>query len=126
MGKKLIKVMIVLGKVFTILFSILLISLVVIAINQKKDKAMIDCVNKSTIVLKENPDFEKIETSSLCDLQRIEIKVQENIDIEEMKTIIMNISFELSDYENVEVIIYNDHQYLFARILDYGEFIVIN
>lgn len=126
MRKKVVKIMIVAGKIFAILFTVLLISMVVLAFNQQKEKSRIDCVNKPTINIKNDKDYENLEITSLCDMQRIEIKVSDEFDINEMMVMIMNISFEIEEFKNVEVIIYNDENCLFSKILNKGEFLLVS
>ena len=106
MRKKVVKIMIVAGKIFAILFTVLLISMVVLAFNQQKEKSRIDCVNKPTINIKNDKDYENLEITSLCDMQ--------------------SISFEIEDFKNVEVIIYNDENCLFSKILNKGEFLLVS
>lgn len=107
-----------------IFFSLFLIALVIMAVKLKNEEIKIPCENADTISILNNDDYVDVKTSSTCELQYIEIKVKDEISKEKMKAIMLNVSFELNDFTNVEILVFNNNASLFGRIIDKGEIII--
>ena len=124
MQKKFINILSTLGKIMMIFFSLFLIALVIMAVKLKNEEIKIPCENTDTISISNNEDYIDVKTSSTCELQYIEIKVKDEISKEKMKAIMLNVSFELNDFTNVEILVFNNNESLFGRIIDKGEIII--
>lgn len=124
MQKNIINILSTLGKIMMILFSLFLIALVIMAVKLKNAEIKIPCENADTISISNNDDYVDVKTSSTCELQYIEIKVKDEISKEKMKAIMLNVSFELNDFTNVEILVFNNNESLFGRIIDKGEIII--
>jgi hypothetical protein len=124
MQKNIINILSTLGKIMMILFSLFLIALVIMAVKLKKEEIKIPCENTDTISISNNNDYIDVKTRSTCELQYIEIKVKDEISKEKMKAIMLNVSFELNDFTNVEILVFNNNESLFGRIIDKGEIII--
>ena len=124
MQKNIINILSTLGKIMMIFFSLFLIALVIMAVKLKNEEIKIPCENADTISISNNDDYIDVKTSSTCELQYIEIKVKDEISKEKMKAIMLNVSFELNDFTNVEILVFNNNASLFGRIIDKGEIII--
>ena len=124
MQKNIINILSTLGKIMMIFFSLFLIALVIMAVKLKNEEIKIPCENADTISISNNDDYVDVKTSSTCELQYIEIKVKDEISKEKMKAIMLNVSFELNDFTNVEILVFNNNASLFGRIIDKGEIII--
>lgn len=124
MQKNIINILSTLGKIMMIFFSLFLIALVIMAVKLKNEEIKIPCENTDTISILNNDDYIDVKTSSTCELQYIEIKVKDEISKEKMKAIMLNVSFELNDFTNVEILVFNNNESLFGRIIDKGEIII--
>jgi hypothetical protein len=124
MQKNIINILSTLGKIMMIFFSLFLIALVIMAVKLKNEEIKIPCENTDTISISNNDDYIDVKTRSTCELQYIEIKVKDEISKENMKAIMLNVSFELNDFTNVEILVFNNNESLFGRIIDKGEIII--
>lgn len=124
MQKNIINLLSTLGKIMMIFFSLFLIALVIMAVKLKNEEIKIPCENTDTISILKNDDYIDVKTRSTCELQYIEIKVKDEISKENMKAIMLNVSFELNDFTNVEILVFNNNESLFGRIIDKGEIII--
>ena len=124
MQKNIINILSTLGKIMMIFFSLFLIALVIMAVKLKKEEIKIPCENTDTISISNNDDYIDVKTRTTCELQYIEIKVKDEISKENMKAIMLNVSFELNDFTNVEILVFNNNESLFGRIIDKGEIII--
>ena len=107
-----------------ILFSFFLISLVVMAVKLRDEEIKIPCENNATISISNKEEYVEVSTSVTCEMQYIEIKVKEDISKEGMKAIMLNVSLELNDFTNVEILVFNKNESLFGRIVAKGEVII--
>ena len=124
MQKNIINILSTLGKIMMIFFSLFLIALVIMAVKLKNEEIKIPCENTDTISISNNDDYIDVKTSSTCELQYIEIKVKDEISKEKMRAIMLNVSFELNDFTNVEILVFNNNESLFGRIIAEGEIII--
>ena len=124
MQKNIINLLSTLGKIMIIFFSLFLIALVIMEVKLKNEEIKIPCENTDTISILKNDDYIDVKTRSTCELQYIEIKVKDEISKENMKAIMLNVSFELNDFTNVEILVFNNNESLFGRIIDKGEIII--
>ena len=113
-----------LGKIFSVLFSLALIVLVIMAVKLKNSKIEIPCENTGTISILNKEEYLSLDITSTCEMNYIEIKVNNEIDKEKMKAIMVNLTFEVDDFNNVEVLIYNDQEFLFGKLIAKGEIII--
>ena len=124
MEKGIFKIFIYLGKVFTILFSFLLIALVLLAVKSKSEDIVLPCTNSETPLIRKKEEYVDMSVTSTCELIYIEIKVEETIDKEKMQVLMLDLTFELTNFNNVEVLIYNTNNRLFGKLLGKGEIII--
>jgi len=124
MEKGIFKIFIYLGKVFTILFSFLLIALVLLAVKSKSEDIVLPCTNSNTPLISKKEEYVDMNITSTCELIYIEIKVEETIDKEKMQVLMLDLTFELTNFNNVEVLIYNTNNRLFGKLLGKGEIII--
>lgn len=124
MLKKSFNILVALGRIILVTFSFLLIALVFMALKLKSEEIEIPCENIGTISITNKEEYLDLKVTSTCELQYIEVKVNDDINKEKMKAIMLNISFEITDYKNVEVCIYNNIESLFGKIITKGEILI--
>lgn len=126
MFNKPINFFIILGKIFLILFSFLLVTLVILAVKLKSEKIEIPRENIGTISINKDEDYVDLKITNIAELNYIEVRVNESISKQEMKIVILDLSFKINALKNVEVLVYNDNCFLFGKIINKGEIIIIN
>ena len=124
MQKNIINILSTLGKIMMIFFSLFLIALVVMAVKLRDEEIKIPCENTATISISNKEEYVEVSTSVTCEMQYIEIKVKEDVSKEGMKAIMLNVSLELNDFTNVEILVFNKNESLFGRIVAKGEVII--
>ena len=124
MLKKTINLFSFLGKIFSVIFSLLLIVLVIMAVKLKTSEIRIPCENIGTISILAKEEYLSLDIISTCEMNYIEIKVDNEIDKEKMKVMMLDLTFEIDNFHNVEVLIYNDLECLFGKLIAKGEIII--
>ena len=124
MLKKSINFFSCLGKIFSVILSLFLIVLVIMAVKLKNSEIGIPCENMGTISILKKEEYVSLDITSTCELNYIEIKVNNEINKEKMKAIMINLTFEIDNFNNIEVLIYNDQEFLFGKLIDKGEIII--
>ena len=124
MLKKSINFFSCLGKIFSVILSLFLIVLVIMAVKLKNSEIGIPCENTGTISILKKEEYVSLDITSTCELNYIEIKVNNEINKEKMKAIMINLTFEIDNFNNIEVLIYNDQEFLFGKLIDKGEIII--
>ncbi len=124
MLKKSINLLAILGRIVLVTFSFLLIALVFMALKLKSEPIEIPCENIGTISIINKEEYLDLKVTSTCELQYIEIKVSDEISREKMKVIMLNVSLEIDEFKNVEVLIYNNEETLFGKLIAKGEILI--
>ena len=94
------------------------------AVKLKNSEIEIPCENTGTISILKKEEYVSLDITSTCELNYIEIKVNNEINKEKMKAIMINLTFEIDNFNNIEVLIYNDQEFLFGKLIDKGEIII--
>ena len=94
------------------------------AVKLKNSEIEIPCENTGTISILRKEEYLSLNITSTCEMNYIEIKVSNEINKEKMKAIMIDISFEIDNFNNIEVLIYNEQEFLFGKLIAQGEIII--
>ena len=94
------------------------------AVKLRNSEIQIPCKNSGTISILNKEEYLYLDVKSSSDMDYIEIKVDNEIDKEKMKAMMLDLTFEIDNFHNVEVLIYNDLECLFGKLIAKGEIII--
>lgn len=111
---KILKIIIFIGKIFVVLFSLVLISLAIQAIRIKNEELKINCVSEEIPI--NNIDFINIYQIAKCNYNYIEIEVGNEYESTHIKALMLSF---LQDHKNhnIEILIYNLNSKIYGKVV---------
>ncbi len=116
--RKFYSFLILLGKSIFIITFLFIVSFIIQSIRLDNKEIVLPCVHEELINIEDKDYYLEVEETVNCNYHSIEIKVIDELDFFDMKVIAIGFVSEINNVSNVDVYIYNESYYLFAKIYE--------